>query len=109
LIRGGCRKYSTVVRFKIQPYHKLINNDMNESSLRIPLKKLERDNPHDFYFNHAFLPKTDYEGYRNNAKKEFEENQNDIVEEIHKEPDHPITFLKMFTGQGKNTDNVSDK
>jgi hypothetical protein len=38
----------------------------------------EKDNPHDFYpknFNHAFLPKPDFEGYRNSAKKEFEENQ----------------------------------
>jgi dynactin complex subunit len=32
----------------------------------------EKDNPHDFYpknFNHAFLPKPDFEGYRNNSKK----------------------------------------
>jgi hypothetical protein len=32
----------------------------------------EKDNPHDFYpknFNHAFLPKPDFEGYRNNGKK----------------------------------------
>jgi hypothetical protein len=39
-------------------------------------KVSEKDNPHDFYpknFNHAFLPKTDFERYRNNAKKEFEE------------------------------------
>jgi hypothetical protein len=41
-------------------------------------KVSEKANPHDFYlknFNHAFLPKPDFEGYRNNAKKEFEENQ----------------------------------
>jgi hypothetical protein len=34
-------------------------------------------NSHDFYpknFNNVFLPKPDFEGYRNNAKKEFEEN-----------------------------------
>jgi hypothetical protein len=40
-------------------------------------KVSEKDNPHDFYpknFNHTFLPKPDFEGYRNNAKKEFEEN-----------------------------------
>jgi hypothetical protein len=42
-------------------------------------KVSEKDNPHDFYrknFNHSFLPKPDFERYRNNAKKEFEENQN---------------------------------
>jgi hypothetical protein len=40
-------------------------------------KLSEKANPHDFYpknFNHAFLHKPDFEGYRNNAKKQFEEN-----------------------------------
>jgi hypothetical protein len=35
-------------------------------------KVSEKDNPHDFYpknFNHAFLSKPDFEGYRNNPKK----------------------------------------
>jgi hypothetical protein len=54
-------------------------------------------NPHDFYpknFNHAFSPKPDFEGYRNNAKKEFEENQNCIGDaEFHQEPDHPSTLF----------------
>jgi hypothetical protein len=42
-------------------------------------KVSEKANPHDSYpknFNHAFLPKPDFKAYRNNAKKEFEENQN---------------------------------
>jgi hypothetical protein len=37
-------------------------------------KVSEKANPHDFCpnnINHAFLPKPDFEGYRNNAKKEF--------------------------------------
>jgi hypothetical protein len=69
-----------------------------------------KDNPHDFYqknFNHAFLLKPDFEGYRNDAKKEFEENQNYLGdEEFHKEPDHPSTFMKMIK---KNMDNISYK
>jgi hypothetical protein len=39
-------------------------------------KVSEKDNSHGLYsknFNHAFLPKPDFEGYRNNAKKEFED------------------------------------
>jgi hypothetical protein len=35
-------------------------------------KVSEKDNPNDFYpknFKHAFSPKPDFEGYRNNAKK----------------------------------------
>jgi hypothetical protein len=42
-------------------------------------KILEKDNPYDFYprhFNHAFLSKPNFERYRYNAEKEFEENQN---------------------------------
>jgi hypothetical protein len=41
--------------------------------------------PNDFYpknFNHAFLSKLDFEGYRNNAKKEFEENQNYVGDNV---------------------------
>jgi hypothetical protein len=62
-------------------------------------KVSEKDKPHDFppkNFNHAFLPKADFEGYRNNARKEFEENQNYIAdEEFHQKPEHPSTFIKM--------------
>jgi hypothetical protein len=53
-------------------------------------KVSEKANPHDFYpknFNHEFLFKPHFEGYRNNAKKEFEENQNYVGdEEFHQEP-----------------------
>jgi hypothetical protein len=45
------------------------------------LKVSEKDNPHDFYpknFNNVFSPKPDFEGYKNNPQKEFEENQNYI-------------------------------
>jgi hypothetical protein len=40
-------------------------------------KVSEKDNPHNFYhksFNHSFLLRLDFDGYRNNAKKKFEEN-----------------------------------
>jgi hypothetical protein len=65
-------------------------------------KVSEKDNPHDFYpesFNHLFSPKPDFKRYRNNAKKEFKENQNYIGEEYHQEPDHPSTFMKMVKEQ----------
>jgi hypothetical protein len=62
-------------------------------------KVSEKDKQHDFYpknFNHAFLPKPDFEGYRNNDKKQFEEHQNYVDdEEFHQEPDHPSTAMKM--------------
>jgi hypothetical protein len=74
-------------------------------------KVSEKDNQHDFYpknFNHAFLPKLDFEGYRNNAKKEFEENQNCIGdEEFHQEPEHPSTFMKMVKGRTRTMSAVN--
>jgi hypothetical protein len=73
----------------------------------------EKTNPHEFYpknFNHAFLPKPDLEGYRNNTKKEFEENQNYIGdEEFHQEPDHPCTFMKMVKERTRTMSAVNDE
>jgi hypothetical protein len=75
-------------------------------------KVSEKANPHDFYpknFNYAFLPKHDFEGYRNNAKKEFEENQNYVGEEFHQEPDHPSTFMKMVKERTRTTSALNDE
>jgi hypothetical protein len=76
-------------------------------------KVSEKYNSHDFYpknFNHAFLPKPDFEGYRNNAKKEFEENQNCIDdEEFYQEPDHPSTFMKMVKEKTRTMSAVNDE
>jgi hypothetical protein len=73
----------------------------------------EKDNPHDFYpknFIHAFLPKPDFDGYRNNYKKEFEENQNYVGdEEFHQEPDHPSTFMKMVKEITRTMSAVNDE
>jgi hypothetical protein len=46
----------------------------------------------------------DFEGCRNNAKNEFEENQNYVGGKFYQEPDHLYEY-----GQGKNSDNVSCK
>jgi hypothetical protein len=76
-------------------------------------KLSEKDNPHDFYpknFNHAILSKPDFEGYRNNAKKEFEENQNYIGdEEFNQKPYHPSTFMKMIKERTRTMSAVNDK
>jgi hypothetical protein len=76
-------------------------------------KVSEKDNPYDFYpknFNHAFSPKPDFEGYRNNANKEFEENQNYVGdEEFHQEPDHPSTFMKMVKERTSTMPAVNDE
>jgi hypothetical protein len=76
-------------------------------------KVSEKANGHDFYsknFNHAFLPKPDFEGYRNNSKKEFEENQNYICDkEFHQEPDHPSTFMETVKERTRTMSAVNDE
>jgi hypothetical protein len=76
-------------------------------------KVSEKEKPHDFYpknFNHAFLPEPDFEGYRNNAKKQFEENQKYVGEgeEFHQEPDHPSTLMKMVKERTRTMSAVND-
>jgi hypothetical protein len=60
-------------------------------------------------FNHAFLPKPDFDGYKNISKKGFEENQNYVGEEFHQEPAHPSTFMKMVKERTRTTSAVKDK
>jgi hypothetical protein len=85
----------------------VLTHDTNASNIS------EKENPHDFYpknFNHEFLPKPDFEGYRNNTKKEFEENQNCIAdEEFHQEPDHHSTFMKMVKERTRTMSAVYDE
>jgi hypothetical protein len=72
----------------------------------------EKDNSHDFYpknFNHEFVPKPDFEGYRKNAKKEFEENQNHVGKVFHQEPDHPSTFMKIVKERTRTMSAVNDE
>jgi hypothetical protein len=75
-------------------------------------KVSEKSNTHDFYpknFNHALLSKFDFEAYRDNPKKEFEENQNYIGdEEFHQEPDHPSTFMNMVKERTRTMLAVND-
>jgi hypothetical protein len=68
--------------------------------------------PHDFYpknLNHVLLPTPDFEGYRNNNNKDFEENQDYLDEELHKEPDHPSTFMTIIKGRTHATSTANDK
>jgi hypothetical protein len=69
----------------------VLSHDTNTS------KVSETENPQNFALRTSIMHFTqyDFEGYRNNDKKEFEENQNYIGdEEFHQESDHPRTFMK---------------
>jgi hypothetical protein len=67
---------------------------------------------HDFYHknhNHTSMPKPDFEGYRRKAKKESEENQDYLAEELHHEPDHPSTFMNMIKSRAHAISAANDE
>jgi hypothetical protein len=66
----------------------------------------------DFYpkhLNHAFMPKPDFEGYRNDVKKSYEEEQYPSGREEHQMPDHPVTFMKMIKGRSQALSAANDE
>ena len=63
----------------------------------------------DFYpknFNHAFLPKQNFEQYKGNAKKDYQES---VAEGVHQDPDHPSSFMKMIKGRENAIATANDK
>jgi hypothetical protein len=58
------------------------------------LKTSGKSNTHGFYLkhlNHAFMPKPDFEGYRNDVKMTFEKEQYPVGVDEHQMPEHPST------------------
>jgi hypothetical protein len=67
-------------------------------------KTSAKSNAHDFYPKHlnlAFMPKPDFEGYRNEMKKTYEQEQYPSGIDDHQMPDHPSTFMKMIKGRSQ--------
>jgi hypothetical protein len=44
------------------------------------------------------MPKLDFEGYRNDVKKTYEDEQYPLDVDEHQVPGHPSTFMKMVKG-----------
>jgi hypothetical protein len=65
-------------------------------------KTSEYYSPLDFYpkiLNHAFMPKSDFEGYRQEVKKQYKSDQdspNLLSEDLHQMPDNPSTFMSRI-------------
>jgi hypothetical protein len=71
-----------------------------------------KSNAHDFYpkpLNHSFMRKPDFEGYRNDIKKSYEDEQYPSGIDEHQMPDHPSTFLKMMKGRSQAISAANDK
>jgi hypothetical protein len=75
----------------------------------------EKSNVHCFYpkyLNHEFIPKLDFEGYRNDVKPDFEGYRNDVKKayendqyplgvDEHQVPDHPSSFANIIIGRSQ--------
>jgi hypothetical protein len=75
-------------------------------------KTLAKSNAHDFYpkhLNHAFMPKPNFEGYRNDIKTSYEEEQFTSGIDEHQMPDHSCTFMKMINGRSQALSAANDE
>jgi hypothetical protein len=50
-------------------------------------------------FNHAFMPKPEFESYRNAVKSRHEDDKNIFDINEHQMPDQPRNFMKMIKGK----------
>jgi hypothetical protein len=75
-------------------------------------KTSAESNAHKFYpkhLNYAFMPKPDFEGYRNDIKTSYEKEQYPSGIEEHQVPDHPSTFMKMIKGSSQAISAANDE
>jgi hypothetical protein len=75
-------------------------------------KTSAKSNAHDFYpkhINHAFMPKPDFGGYRNDVKKSYEDEQYPSGIDEHQMPVHPSTFMKMIKGRSQAISATNDE
>jgi hypothetical protein len=73
---------------------------------------LDKSNTFDFYpksFNHAFLPKPNFEAYSSNAKKVYEDDQDNLAEDGYQEPDHSSTFMEMIKDRAHAISTANDE
>jgi hypothetical protein len=67
-------------------------------------KASEQSNARYFYpknLNHAFVPKPDFDGYRNYVKKMYENNSYSLGVPDHQVPDHPSYFKNTIKGRSR--------
>jgi hypothetical protein len=104
LISTTSKKHESSVSKVSSPSVLSDNTDITKTSAK--------SDAHDFYpkhLNHACMPKPDFEGYRNDIKKSYEEEQYPSGIDEHQMPDHPSTFMKMIKGRSQAISAANDK
>jgi hypothetical protein len=75
-------------------------------------KASEKSNARYFYpknLNYAFVPKPDFDGYRNDVKKMYEDNPYLLCVDEHQVPDHPSSFMNMIKGRSRAMSTEKDE
>jgi hypothetical protein len=75
-------------------------------------KASEKSNVHDFYpenLNHTFMLKPDFDGYRNDVKKAYENNPCTLDVDEHQVQDHTSTFMNMIKGRSQAMSAANDE
>jgi hypothetical protein len=95
-ISTRCKKHGSTVTKVSSPSVLSDNTEISKTSTK--------SNAHDFYpknWNHVLMPKPDFEGYRNEMKKSYEQEQNPSCIDEHQMPDHLSNFMKMIKGRSQ--------
>ena len=75
-------------------------------------KASEKSNARYFYpknLNYAFVPKPDFDGYRNDVKKMYENDPYPLGVDEHQIPDHPSSFMNMIKGRSRAMSAANDE
>ena len=59
--------------------------------------------------NYAFVPKPDFDGYRNDVKKMYENDPYPLGVDEHQVPDHPSSFMNMIKGRSRAISAANDE
>jgi hypothetical protein len=75
-------------------------------------KSSSKSNGQDFYpkhLNHAFMPKPDFDGSRNDVKKAYENDPYPLGVDEYQVPDHPSSFMNMIEGRSQAISAANDE
>jgi hypothetical protein len=75
-------------------------------------KSSNKSKTQDFYpknLNHAFMPKPDFDGYRNDVKKAYENDPYPLGVDEYQVPDHPSSFMNMIKGRSQAISAANDE
>jgi hypothetical protein len=110
------RKGGSVVSRMSSPSVKSVDTSTSRASEANKPKESSKTSgyysPSNFYtkhLTHAFIPKPDFEGYRQDVKKQYEGGSNFLSEDLHQMPDNASAFVTRIRQRAANNSPVYDE